>query len=32
LPFMSAGCGTVLTIGSRRLSAIKSPLDMVDFK
>src|SRR5229473_6667783 len=32
LPFMSAGCGTVLTIGSRRLSAIESPLDMVDFK
>jgi len=29
---MSAGCGMVLTIGSRRLSAIKSPLDMVDFK
>src|SRR6266851_1505501 len=32
LPFMSAGCGTVLMIGSRRLSAIKSPPDIVDFK
>src|SRR5229473_451463 len=31
LPFMSAGCGTVLMIGSRRLSAIKSPPDMVAF-
>src|SRR5215813_9927811 len=25
LPFMSAGCGTVLMIGSRRLSGINSP-------
>ena len=32
LPFMSAGCGTVLMIGSRRLSAIKSPPDIVDFQ
>src|SRR5258708_36015534 len=30
-PFMSAGCGTVLMIGSRWLSAINSPPDMVAF-
>src|SRR5258708_34844007 len=30
-PFMSAGCGMVLMIGSRWLSAINSPPDMVDF-
>ena len=32
LPFMSAGCGTVLMIGSRRLSDINSPPDMVAFR
>src|SRR3990167_8971344 len=30
-PFMSAGCGTVLTMGSRRLSDINSSPDVVAF-
>ena len=31
LPFMSAGCGTVLMIGSREVSAICPLPDIVDF-